>query len=281
MTKPANAIEVPADECYVAVAPKPPGRITDRVAAYAVEGQLPRPIEELCLAWRVAGEQLLVVAVDQERADDWLTEGLLTARVASLPAELETDAAPIELLRRAYLPSKIREHRHRRLAGLAVVLAIGCLTAAYGLHAKTGTLLDQVHEADAATIEQARGALPTWRDGLSPQIALIGEIRRLRGLASADRQGDPTDSRDALAALFRAWPTGEGFQVESLEVAGDRLTLRSIAPSRDAAILLASALAAGGSFESGLPRVQSETQRDGEVTRLELSLTHTHTGGGQ
>lgn len=279
MTTSVHAIEAPADECYVAVAPRPPGRITDRVAAYAVEGQLPRPIDELCIAWQVAGDQLVVVAVDQERADQWLAEGVLTAHVASLPGELRIDSSPIELLRRAYLPSKIRRHRHRRLAGLAVVVAIGCFATAYGLHGKTNMLLDQAVEADDDMIEQARGALPQWRDGLSPQLALTGELRRLRGLASEDRQNELVDSRAALAALFEAWPAGDGFQVESIEAAGDRLTLRSIAPSRDAAIILAGSLAQDGVFESGLPRVQTESQRDGEVTRLELSLMHS--GGGQ
>ncbi|UYV13682.1 MAG: hypothetical protein NCW75_05205 [Phycisphaera sp.] len=278
MTKPADAIEVPADECYVAVTPKPPGRITDRVAAYAVEGQLPRPIDELCIAWRVAGAQLVVVAVDQERADRWLADGLLTARVASVPAELGINYAPIELLHRDYLPSKIRKHRHRRFAGLATVIAIGCLAIAYGLHKKTGTLQNQAGESDTATIEQARVAIPEWRESLSPQLALTGELRRLRGLASGDRDDEPIDSRDALATLFAAWPTGEGFRVESIEAAGDRLTLRSIALSRDAAISLASSLAEDGPFESGLPRVQTEPQRDGEVTRLELSLTHSEGG---
>lgn len=279
MTRQDHAIEMPVDECYVAVTPKPPGRISDRVAAYAVEGQLPRPIDELCIAWRVAGDQLVVVAVDQERADQWLAEGVLTARVASVPAELGIDTAPIELLRRDYLPSKIRKHRHRRFAGLATVVAIGCLAIAYGLHKKTGTLQNQTHEADAATIEQARVAIPEWREGLSPQLALTGELRRLRGLANDDREAEPIDSRDALAALFEVWPTGEGFRVESIEAAGDRLTLRSIAPSRDAAVSLATSLAEDGPFESGLPRVQTEPQRDGEVTRLELSLTHS--GGVQ
>lgn len=279
MSELPRTIEVPVDKCYVAVAPKPPGRITDRVAAFAVEGQLPRPIDELCIAWRVAVDQLVVAAVDQERADRWLAEGVLTARVASVPAELGIDSAPIELLRRDYLPSKIRKHRHRRFAGLAVVATIGCLVAGYGLHKKTGALQDQAREVDAATIEQARVAIPEWREGLSSQLALTGELRRLRGLASGDRDDEPIDSRDALATLFKAWPTGEGFQVESIEAAGDRLTLRSITPSRDAAISLATSLAEDGPFESGLPRVQTEPQRDGEVTRLELSLTHS--GGSQ
>lgn len=279
MSESPHAIGVPADECYVAVAPKPPGRITDRVAAFAVEGQLPRPIDELCIAWRIASDQLLVVAVDQERADKWLAEGMLTARVDSVPAEVGIDPAPIELLRRAHLPSKIRRHRHRRLAALAVVVAIGCLSAAYGLHSKTSTLLNQAAEADAETIAHARDTLPQWRKGSSPQLALTGELRRLRGLANEDRQDEPVDSRDALAALFEAWPTGEGFQVESIEAAGARVSLRSIALSRDAAIALAGALVEGQSFDSGLPRVQTEAQRNGEVTRLELSLTHS--GGDQ
>lgn len=274
MSESPHAIEVFAGDCYVAVTAKPPGRITDRVAAYAVEGQFPRPIDELCIAWRIAGDQLIVVAVDQERADKWLAEGILTARVESIPIELGVDSAPIELLRRAYLPSKIRRHRRHRLAGIAVVLAIGCLTAAYGLHKKTTILLDQAVEADAATIEQARGTLPQWRDGLSPQLALTGELRRLRGLANEDRQGEPVDSRDPLAALFEAWPMEEGFLVESIEATGDRVSLRSIAPSRDAAIALAGLLAEGTSFDSDLPRLQTETQRDSEVTRLELTLTY-------
>lgn len=279
MSESSHTIEVHANECYIAVAPKPPGRITDRVAAFAVEGQLPRPIDELCIAWRVTNDQLLVVAVDQERAEKWLADGMLTARVASVPAEVGIDPAPIELLRRAYLPSKIRRHRRRRLTSLAVIAAIGCLAAAHGLHGKTNMLVEQAAEADAETIEQARGTLPQWRDGLSPQLALTGELRRLRGLANEDRQDEPVDSRDALAALFEAWPTGEGFQVESIEAAGDRVSLRGIAPSRDAAIALAGALVERQSFDSGLPRVQTEAQRDGEITRLELSLTHS--GGDQ
>lgn len=279
MSESPHTIGVPADECYIAIAPKPPGRITDRVAAYAVEGQLPRPIDELCIAWRNASDHLLIVAVDQERADKWLAEGILTACVASVPAELGIDPAPIELLRGAHLPSKIRRHRHRRLTSLTVVVAIGCFAVAYGLQSKTSTLLNHAAEADAETIEQARGALPQWRDELAPQLAITGELRRLRGLANEDRQDEPIDSRDALAALFEAWPSGEGFLVESIEAAGDRVSLRSIAPSRDAAITLAGLLAEGAPFESGLPRVQTEAQRDGEFTRLELSLTHS--GGEQ
>lgn len=275
MTTPRHAIEVPADECYLAIAPRPPGRLSERVAAYAVEGQLPRPIDELCIAWRVVGDQLVVVAVDHELADHWLTEGVLSARVAALPAGIGIETGPIELLARSYLPARIRRHRRHRTASLAILLGLGCLAAAYGLHQRTGTILDYARSADSATLDLAREALPQWREGTSAQLALTGELRRLRTLASGDRDDKPVDSRDALAALFEAWPTGEGFQVESIEAAADRVTLRTVTPSREAAITLAGLLAEAGTFESALPQVQTEAQRDGDVTRLEVSLIHT------
>jgi len=274
VTNSMHTVEVPADECYVAITTKPPGRITDRVAAYAVEGQLPRPIDELCIAWRVISDQLVVVAVDQERADQWLANGALSAHVVSVPVETEFDPKPIEMLRCSYLPSTIRRHRHRRITGFAVAVAVGSLVASFGLHKKTITLLEQTADADAAIISQARDTLPQWREGLTPQLALTGELRRLRSLVNDERQDGPIDSRRALAALFEAWPTAQGIQVESIEAAGDRITLRGVTPSRDAAIILAGTLAEGPSLESGLPRVQTENQREGEVTRLELSLTH-------
>lgn len=275
MTTLMQAIEVPAHECYIALAQRPPGRITDRVSAYAVEGQLPRPIDELCIAWRIEGDDLIVVAVDHELADHWLADGVLSARVAALPEGLGPEAGPIELLARSYLPTRIRRHRRHRLACLAIMLGLSCFTAAYGLHQRTGTILDHARSADAATLNLARESLQQWREGDSPQLALTGELRRLRTFASGDRDDEPVDSRDALAALFEAWPTGEGFQVESVDASADRLTLRTIAPSREAAIALASNLADAGMFESALPQVQTETQRDGDVTRLEVSLVHT------
>ena len=275
MTNSMYAIEVPAHVCYLAVAQRPPGRITDRVAAYAVEGQLPRPIDELCIAWRIVGDQLVVVAVDHELADHWLAEDVLSARVAASPVGIDIDTGQIELLARSYLPTRIRRHRRHRLACLAIMLGLSCLAAAYGLHQRTGTILDHARSADAATLDLAREALPQWHEGASPQLALTGELRRLRTLASGDRDDEPFDSRDALAALFEAWPTGGGFQVEAIEAAADRLTLRTVAPSREAAITLAGLLADAGTFESALPQVQTETQRDGDVTRLEVSLVHT------
>lgn len=275
MTEGTHTIEVPVDTCYLAVAPRPPGRLNARVAAYAVEGQLPRPIDELCIAWRVVGDQLVVVAVDHELADHWLTEGVLSARVAALPAGIGIESGPIELLARSYLPARILRHRRHRTASLATLLGLSCLATAYGLHQRTGTILDHARSADSATLDLAREAFPQWREGASPQLALTGELRRLRALASGDRDDDPVDSRDALAALFEAWPTGEGFQVESIEAAADRLTLRTVTPSREAAIALASRLADADTFESALPQVQTETQRDGDVTRLEVSLIHT------
>ena len=275
MTTLMQAIEVPAHECYIALAQRPPGRITGRVAAYAVEGQLPRPIDELCIAWRIVGDQLVVVAVDHELADRWLADGVLSARVATLPEGLGPEAGQIELLARSYLPTRIRRHRRHRVAPLAVMLGLGCFTVAYGVHQRTGKILDHARSADATTLDLARKALPQWREGASPQLALTGELRRLRTLVSGDRDDAPVDTRDALAALFEAWPTGEGFQVESIEAAADRLTLRTVAPSREAAIALAGDLADAGTFESALPQVQTETQRDGDVTRLEVSLVHT------
>ncbi|MEQ9097072.1 MAG: hypothetical protein RIE32_12500 [Phycisphaerales bacterium] len=279
MTKGTHTIEVPVDTCYVAVAPRPPGRLNARVAAYAGEGQLPRPIDELCIAWRVFGDQLVVVAVDHELADHWLAEGVLSSRVAALPAGVGIETGPIELLARSYLPARIRRHRRHRVASLAIMLAASSLVAAYELDQRTGTILDHARSADAATLDLSREALPQWREGASPQLALTGELRRLRTLASGDRDDKPIDSRDALAALFEAWPTGEGFQVESIEAAADRVTLRTVAPSREAAIALAGRLAEASTFESALPQVRTETQRDGDVTRLEVSLIHT--GGRQ
>lgn len=279
MTASTHSIELPADECYVAVAPKPPGRITDRVAAYAVEGQLPRPIDDLCIAWRVVGDQLVVVAVDHELAEHWLAEGLLSAHVAVLPEGLSPKTGPIEFFARSYLPVRIRRHRRHRVASLGIMLGLGCLATAYGLHQRTATILNQARSVDAATLDLAREALPQWREGASPQLALTGELRRLRALASGDRDDGPVDSRDALAALFEAWPAGEGFQVEAVEAAADRLTLRTIAPSREAAIALADRITNAGMFASALPQVQTARQRDGEVTRLEVSLVYT--GGRQ
>lgn len=275
MSKATHTIEVPVDECYVAVVPKPPGRITDRIAAYAVEGQLPRPIDELCIAWRIAGDQLVVVAVDQERADRWLADGVLGARVCSVPDGVPVDTGSIELLRGVHLPPKIRRHRRHRFTAIAISLALTCFALAYGLHDRTITIHEHTRTADAAVLELARAAMPQWRDGDSPQLALTGELRRLRSLASDDRQDEPVDSRAALAALFEAWPEGEGFQAESIEAAADRVTLRSIAPSREAAIVLAGRLAKGGFFEPALPQVQVEPQRGGDITRLEISLTRT------
>ncbi|MFI4883195.1 MAG: hypothetical protein ACIAQU_11485 [Phycisphaerales bacterium JB064] len=155
------------------------------------------------------------------------------------------------------------------------MLGLSCLAAAYGLHQRTGTILDHARLADAATLDLALAALPQWREGASPQLTLTGELRRLRALASGDHDDGPVDSRGAFTALFGVWPTSEGFQVESIEAAADRLTLRTVAPSREAAIALASDLADAGTFESALPQVQTETQRDGDVTRLEVSLVHT------
>lgn len=279
MTTRDRAIMVPANECYIAIAPRPPGRITRTVAAYAVEGQLPRPLEGLCLAWRVAGDRLVVVAVDRERADAWLADGVLSARVPSLPDALPdalgVEAKPIELLEHAFLPAKIRRHRNYRLAAVAVLLAIGCLIGAMGLQDRARALTIQAREADAAMDELARQALPKWREGLAPQLALTGELRRLRGLANTGRGDEPADSRDALAALFRAWPQSEAWRVESVESAGGRVTLRAMVPSREAAIALAGTLAEHGAFDAGLPRVRSEAQRDGEITRVELTLTRT------
>ncbi|MFI4915078.1 MAG: hypothetical protein ACIAS6_01050 [Phycisphaerales bacterium JB060] len=275
MSESPHAIEVPVDECYVAVAPKPPGRITGRVAAYAVEGQLPRPIDELCIAWRATGDQLVVVAVDQERADQWLADGVLSARVTSVPDDVPVDTGPIELLRGTHLPSRIRRHRHHRLATIAALLVLACLALAYGLHDRTSAIRDHTRTADAAVLELARAAMPQWRDGDSPRLVLTGELRRLHGLASDDRQDEPIDSRTTLAALFEAWPEGEGFQAESIEAAANRVTLRSIAPSREAAIAMAGRLAEDGFFEPALPQVQTEPQRGGDVTRLEVSLTRT------
>ncbi|MEQ8845671.1 MAG: hypothetical protein RIB58_12535 [Phycisphaerales bacterium] len=249
------------------------------MAAYAVEGQLPRPIDELCIAWRVVGDQLVVVAVDHELADHWLAEGLLSAYVAALPEGLLPKTGPIEFFARSYLPVRIRRHRRHRVASLGIMLGLGCLATAYGLHQRTATMLNQARSADAATLDLAREALPQWREGASPQLALTGELRRLRALASGDRDDEQVDSRDALAALFEAWPAGEGFQVEAVEAAADRLMLRTIAPSREAAIALADRITNAGTFASGLPQVQTERQRDGEVTRLEVSLVYA--GGPQ
>lgn len=279
MTQRAHTIDVRADQCYVAVAPRPPGRISHRVAAYAVEGQLPRPIEELCLAWRVQDGQLVVVAVDQELAHAWLAGGVLSARVRTAPEGVGIGTGPLELLGRRDLPARIRTHRRWRVAALAAIVAAGCLAVAYGVHGKTIAMTRQARGADAQTIELARGALTQWRDGMSPQLALTGELRRLRAMAQGDRDDQPAESRWALAALFEAWPAGEAFRVESIDSAGGRLTLRALAPSRDAAIALATSLSGSERFEAGLPRVQSEPQRGGEVTRLELVLTHL--GGGR
>lgn len=284
--RPNGNIHVPPEAIYAAVTPRPPGRLTGRVAAYAVEGQLPRPLEDLALAWQVIDQHLVVLAVDRERAELWLTEGAISARPQALPTQLPEAARSTGLKRRfeflqgSFLPGRIRTHRRlRRFAGLAAIMALAG-AAAFGLHRRTESLHRSAGAIDAATHRLAREALPNQHQGIAPQLALTGELRRLRTLAEADQDNLPTDSRYTLAALLSHWPASMEARVESIEAAGDRLTLRTMLPDRDAAMVLSEAFAEDPRFEPELPRVTTESPRSGgEVTRLEVTLQHN--AGGQ
>ncbi|WP_458789221.1 hypothetical protein [Adonisia turfae] len=273
MTSTRRTIEVQPESCYIAIAPRPPGRLSRRIAAFAAEGQLPRPLEDLCLSWRVAGDRLVVVAVDRERAEAWLTEGLESAVVAELPSDADLIDAPIELLTDEFVPASIRRHRGNRFAAMAAVLALGCASLAVGLQQRTQAVNTQIDAADERTASLARGALPDLRAGMSPELALTGELRRLRSMATGDREDSPPDSRTALAAVLASWPAASGFRVESIESAGGRVDIRAIAPTREDAIELSAELAQKGGLDAGLPRVRTEPERTGEVTRVELTLT--------
>ena len=272
MTKTRHAIEIESERCYVAVTPKPPGRISHRVAAFAAEGQLPRPLEDLCLAWRVSGDRLIVAAIDRERAESWLADGVESAIVTAIPGEADSISSPIEVLSGQYLPASIRQHRGNRFLAMAAVLALGCVCVAIGLHQRTQALNTQADAADTQTIDLARNTLPQFRAGMSPELALTGDLRRLRSMAMGDREESPPDSRTALAAVLASWPAEAGFRVESIESAGGRIDIRAIAPTREDAIELSAALTEGGNLDAGLPRVRTESQRTGEVTRVELTL---------
>mgnify|MGYP001035149298 CR=1 FL=1 len=273
MTSTRRTIEVQPDRCYVAIAPRPPGRLNRRIAAFAAEGQLPRPLEELCLSWRVAGDRLVVVAVDRQQAEAWLAEGLESAVVAELPGDQDLIDAPVELLTDECLPASIRRHRGNRFAAMVAVLALGCACLALGLHQRTQVLAAHADAADEQAASLARDALPDLRAGMSPELALTGELRRLRSMAMGDREDSLPDSRTALAAVLASWPAQSGFRVESIESAGGRVDIRAIAPTREDAIDLSAELAQKGNFDAGLPRVRSEAERTGEVTRVELTLT--------
>ena len=273
MTTDRNSVEVEPEVCYVGIVPRPPGRINHRIASFAVEGQLPRPLEDLCVAWRAIGDRLVVVAVDREQAESWLADGIQSAVLTETPSEGELDVPPIELLSGTFLPASIRRHRGGRLVSVVAMLAVVCAVVSLGLHQRTRTLGMQADAANERTMSVARSVLPDLRLGVSPELALTGELRRLRSMATGDREDSPPDSRTALAALLASWPEDAGFRVESSESAGGRVDIRAIAPSRQDAIQLSEVLAQNTALDVDLPRVRTETQRTGEVTRVELAVS--------
>lgn len=270
-------VSVPATILYTATLPRPPGRLTHRVVIYAAEGLLPRPLDELALAWKPAGNSLIVLAIDREHAEAWLAQGAASAQPATLPPSvLEHDPSVkntwFEFLRGRHLPSQIvAQRRLRRVVVMMVAVGLAGLVA-WGAHRRSEAMVAEAKGFDAASSALVKQALPGMTPGMDPQLALTGEIRRLTAIADADRITVPVDGRYTMTALFEQWPGDITMQVESIEVAGGRVHLHANLATRRRALELASALTELTGFEAELPTIRTETRRGSNVTHLELAL---------
>ncbi len=279
-----DLVRVPIDEVYVAIMPCPPGHVNDRVAAYTAEGQLPRPIDELAIAWKAVAGQLVVLAVDREKADGWLVQGATSAMPEALPAVVHSEAPgtnvnSFEFLRGPNQPIRVGTQRRIRRRVLLFMAIAASVALAYGAHRRSEVLLAQGADVEAATGALAHEALPRMPDGAPPELALTGELRRLAALAKADGSDAPPDGRFILAALLEHWPQGFDPQVERLEATGDRILLHAGFASRGQAMAFADALTGVPGFAAELPQVRSAAQRGGEAATLEVALRHNEESG--
>lgn len=270
-------VGVPATMLYTATPPRPQGRLNNRVATYAAEGLLPRPLDELALAWKPAGNSLVVLAIDREHAEAWLAQGAASAQPATLPQSvLEHDPSVkntrFEFLRGRYLPAQIAAQRRlRRVVVIMVAIGLAGLLA-WGAHRRSEAMVAEARGFDAASSGLVQQALPSMTPGMDPQLALTGEIRRLTAIAGADRITVPVDGRYTMTTLFEQWPGDITMQVESIEVAGDRVDLHANLATRRRALELAGALTELTGFEAELPTIRTEIHRGSNVTHLELAL---------
>lgn len=236
-----DVVAIPADACYWCLLEGSAARLDPRARAYQAERFLPLPIERLHLAEvRLDAQRVLVAAIEPDRLRELLANvpaGAWAARPRNLPAHLagtcpEEACASLDFLRGPFEAASRRRAR-RLLVGIGLILLCGLGSlVAVGVQRRTGRLAAEAAllRAQSAEIYAQIAAGLSDGSGLSAELAVEQELRRVRAARQQEGAQMLADAVPVCEALWRAWPGDQRIQLDTLTVDGRQVVLRAAVP---------------------------------------------------
>ncbi|XVJ59527.1 MAG: hypothetical protein HEQ23_09015 [Tepidisphaera sp.] len=254
--------------------------MTRAVLGEAFAAHLPVELATVAPAYKMLADgSVLACALPAAALGEPDLASAITVAPSALPEWLTQDADPesLNVLTGAFEPRAVlaaRRHRSLAVAGLAAMVAFGCVVGfeRRAAHARGA------ERASVAALDELVRSQPAQDLGIRPDqpahersVTLDRELSRLRATRNSQASLGLADAADPLASVLAAWPRGTKAQVQSISAAPSQLSLSALLPTLPEAEKLASALGSAPGWAPAQPQITTS----GKGVQMQLTLTPT------